>query len=439
MQPPQSNQHERRDAATMSEFRYWVTERFPAVLRSLEMLQALQKRQDEGNNQFLLAPKTTRRRPTGACTSHESLLEANEAENAIDWIVADKGEPVDVAAPAEDQCEDDESEGETTLDATPVDRKTLREAQRDAWALLFEHARLVALAPEDEFVTQGRTRAGDVFFVLTGACDLTFRPDFLPVLLAEKERDRRRQQQQQCEPLDRSNDGATPSSPTRTLRSPRHENSERRRIERQLSLTCLSIEDVRRVEQAALHIRSLSPGDFFGHDAALFTFAHHLMTATSRGARQRNALGVTVPALMHVLRVPSAVLQEMRNITRDAIKRVHHHRSGQPASVSGRASCGTPRMVENAPKLDTPGPSSVFPYRFDSETVEFLRETFLFAPMSEARLRFLAAHMRSHRVRKHEFLFATGQRPAHALRVRGGANIGPAPRRSGRRQSPAWR
>jgi len=408
MQPPSSNQHVRRDDTIVIDFRRWVTKSFPAVVQSLEALQAIQKRRRR--RQPLVPPHPQVDKPSTDNCQRKSRSQRND-EGSGDRSAATKGQSKDNVTSAKnlnDGDGDDESEGEASLDGLPADREALRQARHDVWSLLFEHARLIALAPEDEFVLQGCTRAGDVYFVLTGVCDLSFRPDFLPVLLAEKERDRRRQQQQQqqsSEPQDRPNSPASPQSPTKKQCLPRHDSPDKRR----LSLTCLSRDDVRRVEETALHIRSLTPGDFFGLDAALFQFAYHLVTATSRGARQRNPLGVTVPALIHVLRVPSAVLQQMRKITRDAIERAHVDQSRHRTSVSP-GSVRLPHSTENSSKSAASQLSSVFPYRFDSETVAFLRETFLFATMSEARLQFLAAHMRPHRVRKHEFLFTTGQR-----------------------------
>lgn len=416
MQPPSSNQHARRDDATVVAFRRWVAKHFPAVVQSLEALQAIQKRRKR--RQPLVPPHLQVDKPPTDTCQRKPRSQCNE-EGSGDRSTASKIQSDDDVILAKDPNggdDDDESEsegeGEASLDGLTTDRETLRQARDDAWALLFEHAKLIALAPEDEFVIQGCTRAGDVFFVLTGVCDLSFRPDFLPVLLTEKERDRRRQQQQQqqsIEPQDRPNSPVSPQSPTKKQCLPRHDSPEGRRMERRLSLTCLSRDDVRRVEETALHIRSLTPGDFFGLDAALFQFAYHLVTATSRGARQRNPLGVTVPALMHVLRVPSAVLQRMRKITCDAVERAHIDHKRHRTSVSS-GSVQLPQSTGIPSKLAAPEPSNAFPYRFDSETVTFLRETFLFATMSEARLQFLAAHMRPHRVRKHEFLFTTGQR-----------------------------
>lgn len=151
-----------------------------------------------------------------------------------------------------------------------------------------------------------------------------------------------------------------------------------------------------------MHLRSLLPGDFFGLDAAIFQFPHQIVTAISKGARQRNSLGVTVPACMHVLRVPSRVLEEMRKRAIDFIE-------SHPI---------TPNLT-NAQKAVAATDIGSFPYVFDHETVEFLRKTFQFAPMHEARLRYLAAHTRPYRVSCHEFLFTVGQRVSTYL-VRSG-------------------
>lgn len=149
----------RKDPDAVNEFRSWFSRCFPSVLTAFQSLKVIPK-QRKTQTYFLCSEECS------------STLPQPGTHNDRAWQETSHGP----SQPGSNELSENEGD----------DDNESREAEYDAWALLFQQATLVALAPEEEFVTQGRTPSGDVFFVLVGACDISFCPDFLSVLLSQK-------------------------------------------------------------------------------------------------------------------------------------------------------------------------------------------------------------------------------------------------------------
>ncbi|TMW69181.1 hypothetical protein Poli38472_001337 [Pythium oligandrum] len=328
IQDPVTNADARSEPQQLGRFRQWLQTQFPRVIETFQALGLL----------------------------HPPLQQASQ--------------PQTPAAEEENDEENEVGEEGNNKDYVAMHQRR-RLAQQTAWQMLLQHLRLLAVAPGETIVTQDVTLTKDVFFVLSGTCELVFRPKFLKHLLTKtKERT--------------SVSSISPSSPTKHdsfVSSPRR-----------LSLSTLHS------DKAAVHaatstqysLRQLSSGDYFGVESAVFAFPHHIVSAISHGAWYRNIIGVTTQACLHVVTLSFTVLERIRAV-------IH-------ASLS-------PSVSPTLPPF--PG------CRFQDDDVNFLRETFVFQSCKPHRLAFLATQLRLLHVPQHEYLFTTGQRVAVYLVKRG--------------------
>lgn len=388
IQNPEVSAAQRCDLTNLRAFRLWLGDHFPRVVHTMRSLR------------LLLQARAT--------ASHEHQHHDDEQDGHVD-----SEDPSD-SDPDDDDDDHDQQLNEATR--SPA-RLATRALSLEAWQLLFRHAALQVFAPDDHVVTQDATRSGFVFFVLNGSCELRLQPKFLEFLLARRKTTTAtaattQQQSPHCEDRPsspprspgnlkqktrshQSKKKKTADKPGTEARSPSHHTPGLRR----LSLSHLTEQDAREVFDRGARLKTLRSGGFFGLDAALFEFPSHVVSVISQGALQRSDIGLTTKTCMHVLKLPFAVFQQIRAI------------------VASRSPHSAPRL-----SLHSHQSSSLvfFPYVFNQERVEFLRQTFVFQSMRESTLQFLASHMRWLRIPRHEYLFTPGQQVTGVFLVKSG-------------------
>lgn len=345
-QRPEHNAAIRSDPEQLVHFRHWLCRHFPKVVSSFRALRLL---------------------PTRAL--HQQPKEPKDESSDED----------------EDSSDDNDEEDNDQIPQPTSDQEHRRhQALNQAWLWIFQHATLKSAVPGEEVISQDRTASGNIYFVLNGRCDLVFHAKFIAFILAKRKEIQRQQ----------------PHSVITAVRSfgmPSHADDSLQ-ASRRISLMHLSEQAAQRAMGKQIHLRTLSSGDAFGLEAGAFEFSCHLVSAISNGAFHRTEIGITTQGCMYVLVLPVSICERIRNCI-DSVM-------GPITAPAAAASPHTSGRHRRAVMLATP---RTFPFTFDPNDVEFLRQTFLFQSMKESNLQFLASQLQLTRIPKHEYLFTTGQ------------------------------
>lgn len=352
-QRPDQSAAIRSDPEQLVHFRHWFCTHFPKVVASFRALRLLPSR---------AVPQHQPKEPK----DDESADEEDEEDSSDD--------------------DDEEEDNDLSPKSTSDQDHRRHQAQSQAWTWIFQHATLISAIPGEEVISQDRTASGNVYFVLNGRCDLVFHAKFIAFILAKRKEIQRQQPH--------STITAVRSFGTLSL------TDDSLHASRRISLMHLSDQAAQRAMGEQIHLRTLSSGDTFGLEAGAFEFPCHLVTAISNGAFHRTEIGITTQGCMYVLVLPFSICERIRNCLDSVMGPI----TAPPAAATAASQTGGRRR--RAVMLATP---RTFPFTFESNDVEFLRQTFLFQSIKESNLQFLASQLHLTRIPKHEYLFTTGQ------------------------------
>ncbi|DAZ93561.1 TPA: hypothetical protein N0F65_009801 [Lagenidium giganteum] len=430
--PPTTHSDERCDPRRVQAFRRWLGRNFPNVVRTFRCLKLLHERSqlfldvdtraatstsdnvaddempDDANDG---SDSPRERRPTRQVSATRELkiralghthLQLTDDEGEVNRHYDKRKDDGDHS----DSDSDDEATKQRAKELEHV-KRTRQMAQERAWRVLFRYAFIKSIVPGQSIVVQDSTTSGNIFFVLNGTCDVLFQPKFLAYVLHNRKRSQvAASKSPAAAPPSPAAFGFSSTSPTskESDKPGKQQDSSPKStrlpspLKRRMSLTRLTEQDVQKATSTQVYLRTLHCGDHFGLDSAMFQFGTHLVTVTSSGALQRNPIGVTLQANMHVLIVPFTAIMQARECIVASLQ-----------ATAGYALRSSNHRLLASNNVAVSAIPRTFPFLFDESAVDFLRQTFLFQSIKEKNLQFLAAHMRSVKIPKHEYLFTTGQ------------------------------
>ncbi|GLE02193.1 hypothetical protein PINS_up011031 [Pythium insidiosum] len=463
---PSESLRERQDSEQLVTFREWLATQFPRFIETLQRLQMLHR----------CAPGSTNPAEDDdedAADYNARIDRRQEDDDAVEkTTLLQDADDDDTRAERSTQNGSENQENDSAMDIEQLmiraqRRKRRRDAQDSAWRLLFENARLLAVPPGQHVLVQDVTPTRDVLIVLSGRCEEVFRPRFLEFLLARRRAETSNRVSPSPPPSSTSPQGrrrrAGSTSPLLPAPSPVSAATQQviaqlsdlsqaaapmtasrpATLTRRLSLSTIGSADadpdvhaaVSDALSAVVPLRVLSSGDVLGVEAAAFSFGVQPASAVSLGALQRNAIGVTTRASLHVLSVPFLVVSRIRELVfASSIAAVPRGLATPSAGAAAAAAPRPPRRLAHTARAvykatrtaargtggaasSSTSASSTLPpplpgCGFRDEDVEFLRHTFVFQSCQLRRLEFLATQMRLVQIPKHEYLFTTGQSTA---------------------------